>query len=86
MQRIQPGPDQQAKQQESGQLIEAANEIIRGPPAKEEQSKPAPQVPEQPGAKVVKIEGARGQLRLLRSRWMSFSCSVRRTNSASASA
>jgi hypothetical protein len=86
VQGIEPSPDQQAEQEQRGQLIEAANEMIGGPPAKDEQSKPAPQIPKQPGAQVVELEGTRGQLRLLRSRWISFSCSVSRTSSARASA
>ena len=52
-----------------------------------EQGEPAPEIPEQSGAKRVELfEGTRGQLRLFRNRWMSFSCSVSRTSSASASA
>src|SRR5262249_46252171 len=89
VQRIQPCPREQAQNQQCPELIEAAYELIGRPASQEQQSEPAPQIPEQAGAQVaqvVEIQGARGQLRLLRSRWMSLSCSVRRASSASASA
>ena len=86
MQRVKPRPDEQVQQQQRGELIEVTNEAFRREAPKAEQRKSAPQIPEQPGAQAVRFQGARGQLRLLRRRWMSFNCSVSRASSASASA
>jgi hypothetical protein len=73
MQSVQGGPDEQVQQQQRGELVEIANEAVwrQAPQAKQRES--APQIPEQPGAQAVGWEGARGQLRILRSRSMSFS-------------
>jgi hypothetical protein len=73
VQSVQTGPDEQVQQQQRGELIESANKVFRRPPPQDEQRKPAPQIPEQPGAQAVRFQGARGQLRILRSRSMSFS-------------
>jgi hypothetical protein len=73
MQSVQSGPDEQVQQQQRGELIEVANEAVRRQPPQAEQRKSAPQIAEQPGAQAVRFEGARGQLRILRSRSMSFS-------------
>jgi hypothetical protein len=85
MQGVESRPDEQVQDDQRGQLVEAADETLWRQPPQAEQCKPAPQIPEQSGAQVG-FYGARGQLRVLRSRSMSFSCSVRRTSSASASA
>jgi len=87
VQGIQARPDQQIQDEQTAQLIEAAGELIGCPASQAEQCEPAAEIPEQSRAKGVKFfQGARGQLRLFRNRWMSFSCSVSRTSSASASA
>ena len=87
MQGVEAGPDQQIQQEQDAQLIEAAGELLGRAAAQAEEREPAAEIPEQPGAKGMKLfQRARSQLRLFRSRWMSFSCSVSRTNSASASA
>jgi hypothetical protein len=86
MEGIEGCPDQQVQDEQRGELVEVANKAIGRQTPQTEQCKPAPQIPEQPGAQTVGFYGTRGQLRVLRSRWMSFSCSVARTSSASASA
>ena len=73
MQCVEPCPDQKVQQQERCELVEVANEAFRRQPPQAEQRKPAPQIAEQPGAQAVRFYGARGQLRILRSRSMSFS-------------
>jgi hypothetical protein len=73
MQSVETRPDEQVQQQQRGKLIEVANEAFRRQPPQAEQRKPAPKIPEQPGAQAVGFYGARGQLRILRSRSMSFS-------------
>jgi hypothetical protein len=73
MQSVETRPDEQVQQQQRGELIEVANEAFRRQPPQAEQREPAPQIPEQPGAQAVRLYGARGQLRILRSRSMSFS-------------
>jgi hypothetical protein len=73
MQSVQTGPDEQVQQQQGGELIEIANEAVRRQPSQAKQREPAPQIPEQPGAQAVRVQGARGQLRILRRRSMSFS-------------
>ena len=73
MQSIQTGPDEQVQQQQGGELIEVANEAVRRQPSQTKQREPAPQIPEQPVAQAVRLQGTRGQLRILRSRSMSFS-------------
>jgi len=73
MQSVESGPDEQVQQQQRGELVEAASEAFRRQASQAKQRKPAPQIPEQPGAQAVRFQGARGQLRILRSRSMSFS-------------
>jgi hypothetical protein len=73
MQGVETGPDEQVQQQQRRELIEVANEAVRRQPPKTKQRKPAPQIAEQPGAQAVRFQRARGQLRILRSRSMSFS-------------
>jgi hypothetical protein len=73
MQRVETGPDDQVQEQQRGKLIEIANEMFRREPPQAKQRKPAPQIAEQPGTQAVRFQGARGQLRILRSRSMSFS-------------
>ena len=73
MQSIQRGPDNQVQQQQRRELVEIANEAVRRQPPQAKQDESAPQIPEQPGAQAVRFQGARGQLRIFRSRSMSFS-------------
>jgi hypothetical protein len=73
MQGVKPCPDEQVQQQQCGELVEIANEPFWRQPPQAEQREPAPEIPEQPGAQTVRFQGARGQLRSLRSRSMSFS-------------
>jgi hypothetical protein len=73
MQGVESGPDEQVQQQQRGELIEVTNEAFRREAPKAEQRKPAPEITEQAGAQLVRFYGARGQLRILRSRSMSFS-------------
>jgi hypothetical protein len=86
MKGIERCPDEQVQDEQRGELVEVADKALWRQAPQTEQCKPAPQVPEQSGAQTVGFYGTRGQLRVLRSRWMSFSCSVARTSSASASA
>lgn len=73
MQSVQGGPDEQVQQQERRELVEIASEALWRQPAQAKQRKPASQIAEQPGTEAVRFYGARGQLRVLRSRSMSFS-------------
>ena len=73
MQGVQGGPDNQVQQQQRGKLVEIANEALRRQPPQAKQGESAPQIPEQPGAQAVRFQGTRGQLRIFRSRSMSFS-------------
>jgi hypothetical protein len=86
MEGIEGCPDQQVQDEQRGELVEVADKAIWRQTPQTEQCKTAPQIPEQPGAQTVEWYESRGQLRVLRSRCMSFSCSVARTSSASASA
>ena len=73
MQGVQSSPDKQVQQQQRGKLVESADETLWRQPAQAKQREPAPQIPEQPVAQAVRLQGTRGQLRILRSRSMSFS-------------
>jgi hypothetical protein len=73
MQGVEAGPDEQVQQQQRSKLIEVTNEAFRREAPKAEQREPAPQITEQAEAQLVRFYGARGQLRILRSRSMSFS-------------
>jgi hypothetical protein len=73
VQSVQSRPEKQVQREQRGELIEGANEMFGRPPPQDEQRKPAPEIPEQPGAQAVRFQGARGQLRSLRSRSMSLS-------------
>jgi hypothetical protein len=86
MQGVERCPDEQVQDEQRSKLVEVENEAVWRQTPQAKQCEPAPQIPEQSGAQTVGFYGARGQLRVLRSRWMSFSCSVARTSSASASA
>ena len=86
MEGIERCPDEQVQDEQRGELVEVADKAVWRQTPQTEQCKPAPQIPEQPGAQTVEFYGTRGQLRVLRSRWMSFSCSTARSSSACASA
>jgi len=49
VQGIEPGPDQQVEDQERGELVESADELLGRPASQGEQSESAPQIPEQSG-------------------------------------
>ena len=50
MEGIERCPDQQVQDEQRGELIEITSEAVRRQTPQAEQCKPAPQIPEQPGA------------------------------------
>src|SRR5579864_8300477 len=73
MQRVETCPYEQVEQQEQHDLIEGACELLRHPMPQQQQDETARQIVTQSRAQSQGFARARVQLRILRSRSMSFS-------------
>lgn len=84
MQGVERCPDQQVEQQQQCDLVKADGKAVGGQPPQRKQPQAACQVAPQAAQQAAGFGGARGQLRILRSRSIILSCAAILASSASA--